>query len=143
MASFMYVSLQDDDKLSIFGMDATTGKLTHQDEVPALGGPSASTISPDRKVFYVGHRNGKEISSFQIDSNTGGLTLIGRIPVPDSPTFLSTDRNGRFLLSAYYQGAHVAVHQIKDDGGLGDRPIEWLETAPAAHCIQTLSLIHI
>ena len=137
MASFMYVSLQDDDKLSIFGMDATTGKLTHQDEVPALGGPSASTISPDRKVFYVGHRNGKEISSFQIDPNTGGLTLIGRIPVPDSPTFLSTDRNGRFLLSAYYQGAHVAVHQIKDDGGLGDRPIEWLETAPAAHCIQT------
>jgi len=137
MASYMYVSLQDDDKLSIFTMDTATGGLTHKEEVLAAGGPSASAISPDRKVLYLGHRNGKEISSFQIDPSTGGLTLIGRIPVPDSPTFLSTDRKGHYLLSAYYQGAHVAVHQIKDDGGLGDRPIEWLETAPAAHCIQT------
>ena len=137
MASYMYVSLQDDDKVLIFGLDQTTGALTPKGEVPAVGGPSAAAVSPDRKVFYVGHRNSKEISSFGIDPNTGGLTLIGRIPVPDSPTYLSPDRNGRFLLSAYYQGAHVAVHSIKDDGGLGDRPIEWLETAPAAHCIQT------
>ena len=137
MATYMYVSLQDDDKVLIFGVDSGTGKLTAKGEVPAVGGPSASAVSPDRTVFYVGHRNSKEISSFQIDPNTGGLTLIGRIPVPDSPTYLSPDRYGRFLLSAYYQGAHVAVHSIKDDGGLGDRPIEWLETAPAAHCIQT------
>ncbi|HIM80181.1 MAG TPA: lactonase family protein [Dehalococcoidia bacterium] len=137
MATYMYVSLQDDDKVLIFGVDSGTGNLTAKGEVPAVGGPSAAAVSPDRKVFYVGHRNSKEISSFQIDPNTGGLTLIGRIPVPDSPTYLSPDRNGRFLLSAYYQGAHVAVHSIKDDGGLGDRPIEWLETAPAAHCIQT------
>ena len=137
MATYMYVSLQDDDKVSIFGVDPGTGKLTPNGEVSAAGGPSASVISPDRKVFYVGHRSSKEISSFGINPNTGGLTLIGRVPVPDSPTYLSPDRNGRFLLSAYYQGAHVAVHSIKGDGGLGDRPTEWLETAPAAHCIQT------
>ncbi len=115
MATYMYVSLQDDDKVSIFGVDPATGKLTPNGEVSAAGGPSASAISPDRKVFYVGHRNSKEISSFGINPNTGGLTLIGRVPVPDSPTYLSPDRNGRFLLSAYYQGAHVAVHSIKDD----------------------------
>ena len=97
MATYMYVSLQDDDKVLIFGVDSGTGALTPKGEVPAVGGPSASTISPDRKVFYVGHRNSKEISSFGIDPNTGGLTLIGRIPVPDSPTYLSPDRNGRFL----------------------------------------------
>ena len=137
MATYMYVSLQDDDKVSIFGVDPGTGKLTPNGEVSAAGGPSASAISPDRKVFYVGHRTSKEISSFGINPDTGGLTLIGRVPVPDSPTYLSPDRNGRFLLSAYYQGAHVAVHSIKDDGGWGARPTEWLETAPAAHCIQT------
>ena len=58
-------------------------------------------------------------------------------PVQASPTYLATDRNGRFLLSAYYQGAHVAVHAIGDDGSLSDPPIEWLETASAAHAIQT------
>ena len=89
MATYMYVSLQDDDKVSIFGVDPGTGKLTPNGEVSAAGGPSASAISPDRKVFYVGHRTSKEISSFGINPDTGGLTLIGRVPVPDSPTYLS------------------------------------------------------
>ena len=79
MATYMYVSLQDDDKVLIFGVDSGTGNLTAKGEVPAVGGPSAAAVSPDRKVFYVGHRNSKEISSFQIDPNTGGLTLIGRM----------------------------------------------------------------
>jgi len=41
------------------------------------------------------------------------------------------------VLSSYYQGAHVAVHPIGDDGAVSDPPIEWLETATAAHASQT------
>ena len=137
MPYYMYVSLQDDDKILVFDMDAGTGKLTPKAELPAAGGPSASAISPDRRTFYLGHRNSQEMSSFRIDPGTGGLTQIGKVPLQASPTFLATDRNGRFMLSAYYQGAHVAVHSIADDGSVNDPPIEWLETAPAAHAIQT------
>ena len=137
MPNYMYVSLQDDDKVLVFGVDAGTGKLTPKSEVTVAGGPSASAISPDRKTFYVGHRSSQEMSSFRIDPDTGGLTQIGKVPLPAAPTFLSTDRNGRFVLSAYYQGAHVAVHSIGDDGSVSDPPIEWLETAAAAHAIQT------
>jgi len=137
MPYYMYVSLQDDDKIAVFVMDAGTGKLTPKAEVAAAGGPSASAISPDQKTLYVGHRNSQEISSYRTDPDTGGLTQIGKVPVQAAPTYLATDRNGRFMLSAYYQGAHVAVHSIGDDGSLSDPPIEWLETAPAAHCIQT------
>lgn len=137
MSYYMYVSLQDDDKISVFGMDAATGKLTHDSEVPAAGGPSSSAISPDRKALYVGLRNNNEISSYRIDPDTGGLSQIGKASLEAAPTFLSTDRNGRFLLSAYYQGAHVAVHRIGDDGSVSGAPIEWLETATAAHAIQT------
>ena len=137
MPYHMYVSLQDDDKISVFGIDAGTGKLTPKEEVPVAGGPSASAISPDRKVLYIGQRNSSELSSFRIDPDTGGLTRIGTVSLPAAPTFLSTDRKGRYLLSAYYQGAHVAVHLIGDDGSVGDPPIEWLETATAAHAIQT------
>ncbi len=137
MPNYMYVSLQDDDKIVVFAMDSGTGKLTPKGEVPVAGGPSASAISPDRKTLYVGHRNSSEISSYRIDPNTGGLTQIGRVSLEASPTFLSTDRNGRFLLSAFYQGAHVAVHPIGDDGAVSDPPIEWLETPVAAHAIQT------
>ncbi len=137
MSSYMYISLQDDDQISIFAMDDTTGKLTHKEKLPAAGGPSSSTISPDRKTFYVGHRNSNEIFSFRIDPESGGLTQTGKVSLEASPTFLSTDRRGRFLLSAYYQGAHVAVQPISDDGSVGGPPIEWLETAVAAHAIQT------
>ncbi len=137
MPYYMYVSLQDDDKLLVFAMDSGTGKLTPKAEMPVAGGPSSSAISPDRKALYVGHRNTNEISSYRIDSDTGELTQINKVSLEASPTFLSTDRNGRFLLSAYYQGAHVAVHPIGDDGSVSGPPIEWLETAAAAHAIQT------
>jgi 6-phosphogluconolactonase len=137
MAYYMYVSLQDDDKILVFEMDPGTGKLNPGAVIPAVGGPSASAISPDKNTFYVGLRNSEELCSYRIDPNTGGLTQTSKVSVESSPTFLSTDRNGKFLLSAYYQGAHVAVHKIGDDGSVGDKPIVWLETAPAAHAIQT------
>src|SRR5262245_64700353 len=94
-------------------------------------------ISPDRKVLYVGHRNVPEISSFRIDADTGGLTQSGTVAPEAPPTFLSTDRKGRFLLSAYYQGARAAVHPLGADGSVGGPPIEWLETATGAHAMQT------
>ena len=137
MPTYMFVSLQDEDKISVFAMDSGTGKLTPKSEIPAAGGPSSSTISPDRKTLYVSLRNSQEISSYRIDAGTGALTQINKVSLEAAPTFLSTDRNGRFLLSAYYQGAHVAVHRIGDDGSVSDPPIEWLETATAAHAIQT------
>jgi 6-phosphogluconolactonase len=137
MPYYMYVSLQDDDKILVSAMDAETGKLTPRGEVPVSGGPSPLTISPDRKVLYVGHRNVPEISSFRIDPDTGGLTQSGTVSPEAAPTFLSTDRKGRYLLSSYYQGAHAAVHPIGDDGSVGGPPIEWLETATGAHAMQT------
>ena len=137
MPNYMYVSLQDDDKIVVFAMDAGTGELTARGEIPVAGGPSASAIGPNRKSLYVGHRNSNEMSSYRINPDTGGLTQIGKVSLEASPTFLSTDRSGRFLLSAYYQGAHVAVHPIGNDGAVNEPPIEWLETPVAAHAIQT------
>ena len=101
MPHYMYVSLQDDEKILVFTMDAETGKLTPQGEAPVSGGPSPLTISPDRRVLYVGHRDIPGISSFRIDQDTGGLTKSGTVSPEAAPTFLSTDRNGRYLLSSY------------------------------------------
>jgi len=137
MPHYMYVSLQDEDKIRVFALDAATGHLTPQGEVPAAGGPSPLAISPDRKVLYVGQRNGPAISSFRIDPGTGGLTQNGTISPEAAPTFLAPDRTGKFLLSAYYQGARAAVHPLGADGSVGGPPIDWLETATGAHAIQT------
>ena len=137
MPYYMFITLQDDDKVSVFAMDPGTGKLTPKAEVPMPGGPSQLAISPDRKTLYAGHRTVPAISSHRIDHGTGGLTQNGTVSPDDPPAFLSTDRKGRYLLSSYYQGGHAAVHPIGDDGEVGAPPIEWLATDTGAHAMQT------
>jgi len=137
MPYYMYVSLQDDDKILVFTMDAGTGKLTPKAEVPVSGGPAALAISPDRNALYVGHRGAPGISSFRIDQDTGGLVQIGTVSLDIDPIFLSTDRKGRFLLTSSYAGAHAAVHAIGDDGAVSGPPIQRVDTATGAHSIQT------
>ena len=137
MPCFLYVCLQDDDKIAVFAMDAETGRLTPQAEAPAAGGPSVLAISPDRQVLYVGHRGVPAISSLRIDQITGGLTPQGTVSPSHAPTFLAPDRTGRYLLSAYYQGGFAAVHPLGRDGAVGGPPLDQLATASGAHAIAT------
>ena len=137
MPFHMYVSLQDDDKISIFTVDSSTGKLNLQEVVDVIGGPAPLAITPDRKFLYVGRRANREISSFRINQSTGGLTLVGTALLDDDPCYLATDRRGRFVLSSYYEGGKAAVHAIGDDGAASAPPIEWLDTAKGAHSFQT------
>src|SRR3984893_8381717 len=129
----VYVCLQDEDKIAAFAMDAGSGQLTPQAEVPAAGGPSVMALSPDRRTLYVGHRTQPTISSFRIDPNSGGLTLLGTVAPAHAPTFLAPDRTGRYLLCAYYQGSGAAVHPVAENGAVGAPPRDDLLTAPGAH----------
>jgi 6-phosphogluconolactonase len=133
----LYVCAQDDNKIAAFTMDADTGQLTPQPDLPVAGGPSVMAISPDRRTLYVGQRTGEAISSFRIDPGTGGLSLVGSISQAHAPTFLAPDCAGRYLLSAYYQGGGAAVYHLGADGAVGAPSQEWLATATGAHAIQT------
>src|SRR6266404_6088516 len=133
----LYVCLQDEDKIIAFTMEAATGQLTPQAEVPVAGGPSVLALSPDRQMLYVGHRGQPAISSFRVDHTTGGLTPQGTVASTQAPTFLAPDRTGRYLLSAYYQGGYVAVHPLGADGAVGAPPLDRQDTANGAHAIAT------
>ena len=137
MSYALYICLQDDDKIVAFALDAETGRLTLQTEVPTTGGPSVMANSPDRRTLYVGHRTRPAISSFRIDQSTGGLTLLGTVSQEHAPTFLAPDRTGKYLLCAYYQGGGAAVHPLGEDGAVGARSLGWLATAIGAHAIAT------
>ncbi len=137
MPCALYVCVQDDDKIASFAIDSESGGLTPQAEVPAAGGPSVLAISPDRRTLYVGHRGRPAISSFRIDRATGRLTLQGTVSQEHAPTFLASDRTGRYLLCAYYQGGYAAVHPIGEDGVVGAPPLERQATAAGAHAIST------
>jgi 6-phosphogluconolactonase len=133
----LYVGLQDEDKIVVFTMEAATGQLMRQAEVPVAGGPSVLALSPDRHMLYVGHRGQPAMSSFRIDHATGGLMPQGTVLLDHAPTFLAPDRTGRYLLSAYYQGGYVAVHPLDTDGVVGAPALDTLATARGAHAIQT------
>ncbi len=137
MTTYVYVAAQDDNKVSVFTMDAGTGKLTPKAEVPISDGPHLLAIGPDRKVIYVGQRGLPGISSWRIDQNTGDLTQNGSVSTDGWSASLSTDRKGKYLLSAQYQAGHVSIHPLGDDGSLGAPATEQLATDIGAHAIYT------
>ena len=137
MPYYLYVSLQDDDKISVYTMDADSGRLKHERDETITGGPAALAIDPERKFLYVGRRGIRELSSFGIDQDTGGLSFLGTASLEGEPVFLATDRRGKFVLSAYYYQGMAAVHPIDEMGVARTPPTEWLETAIGAHSIQT------
>ncbi len=136
MPYFAYVSLQDDDKILVFTVDAGTGRLTQIAAVPVSGGPAALAIDPDRKFLYVGRRGAMDIASFSVDQANGGITQIGSAPLQGEPVALATDRKGRYVLSASYYQRTAAVHRIVN-GAAVTPAVEWLMTASGAHSIQT------
>ena len=137
MTTYVYVAAQDDNKVSVFTMDAGTGKLTPKAEEPIPEGPHLLAISPDRKVIYIGQRGLPGISSWRIDQDTGGITKNGSVSTDGWSASLATDRKGKYLLSAQYQAGHVSIHPLGDDGSLGAPAIEHLETDIGAHAIYT------
>jgi len=137
MPDVLYVGLQDADKILSFGIDAGAGKLAPKAETPAAGAPSVFAVSPDRHILYVGYRGTPAIESCRIDSASGAPTSLGRIATEHPPTYLATDRAGKYLLSAYYQGAYAAVHPLGTDGAVRGPALDRQDTAPGAHAILT------
>src|SRR5215467_9826706 len=137
MPDVLYVGLQDDDKIVRFGIDAGAGKLAPIGETPAAGGPSGFALSPDRRVLYVGYRGTPGIESCRIDRASGALTSLGRVATEHPPTYLATDRTGKYLLSAHYQGGYAAVYPLGPDRAVSGLALDRQETAPGAHAILT------
>lgn len=133
----MYVSYQDDDTVSIYRVDRGSGEVALQAEIAMAGGPGPMVLSPDRQVLHIGLRGGQQLSSYRVDQSTGGLSHIRAVPLQGEPVYVSTDRTGRFVLSAYYYQSTAAVHAVASDGAATVPPVEWRMTAPGAHAIQT------
>lgn len=138
MAYIMYVSVQHDDKIAIFEMDHSSGRLQEQGTI-SVNQPAPLAIDPERNYLFAGKRNPEHfgISSFRIDRGSGDLSPINSIQLDGDPVHISTDRKGKFLLSAYYYQEKVAVHRIGNGGTVTYPPTEWLQTDTGAHFIMT------
>lgn len=94
------------------------------------------TVDFDRLILYVGRRGIPRVSSYTIDTTTGLLSVLSDGPVLHSdPCYISLDKTGDFLLSAYYNGGGVSVHKLAD--GKFQGASNWIPTGPGAHSIMT------
>jgi 6-phosphogluconolactonase len=136
--TFAYLASGDTQEIFVFGLDPDTGELRKVDQT-ALAGPSPSlpmTISPDRRFLYAGQRAEPfSVAVLTIDGFSGKLTLLGYAPLLHQSPYLSTDRTGRWLLSASYAEALVSVSPIGLQG-YPQPPHQVIRTEANPHSIQ-------
>ncbi len=133
--SIAYIALAGDNRIASLALDSRTGDLEDVADLAIGGGPGPLALSPDGSRMYAALRDSCEMASLAVDSSTGSLQVIDTISLPSDPCQISTDRTGRFLLSAYYTAGAISVHAIDEQGAAIEPPVVWRKTMPKAHCV--------
>jgi hypothetical protein len=136
--TMVYISNADSREISVLELDAQAGELKPVQTVAVTGSAMPMAISPDRRQLYVSLRSQPfSVSSFAIDQQSGKLDLLSTVPLPDNMAYISTDRSGRFLLSASYTGDKIAINPIGPQGFVQGEPVQVVQTRKNAHAILT------
>src|SRR5260370_13582471 len=77
---FAYLTNLDDDTLSIYSVNPSTGQLRPHGYVLTDSHPDAVSLDPSGKFAYTANNQANDVSAFTVDSATGPLT-----PVPGPP----------------------------------------------------------
>ncbi|HVC01356.1 MAG TPA: beta-propeller fold lactonase family protein [Steroidobacteraceae bacterium] len=139
----VYVANADTQDLSVFEL-RPDGQMSLRSTVVVhrpvhIGRSIVLALNPDRSLLYAGHLSAPgqaAVAVFALDAQTGAPTPLGASPLVDTTAYLSTDRSGRFLLSASYAGDKVSIQKIEADGRVG-AAVQVVATEPKAHCIVT------
>lgn len=108
--------------------------------VPGTGEPTALSLplalSPDRRFLYAALRTAPFlVSTFTIAPENGRLAHLGTAPLPYSTPFLTTDRTGRYLLTASYHDGAIAVNSINAEGAVSAPARQVIAAGPKMHCV--------
>ncbi len=121
-ATFVYVSNAESNDIFVLRLDQQTGDLTLIETVaiPGVVKSGMSTpmaLSPDRRFLFVATRGEpKMVVTYAIDAQSGKLKYLGNGPLVDTMPFIATDRTGRWLFAASYQGHKLTVSPIAPNG---------------------------
>src|SRR5207302_2976086 len=96
------------------------GSLREIDRFATGGSVMPLALRPDKRVLYASIRSEPyRVLSLAVDGATGRLAEIASAPLPASMCWISSDRSGRWLLSASYGSSLVAVSPIDEHGAAG------------------------
>lgn len=131
----LLVSLTGDETIKLYDLEPTTGALSLRTESNAHGPSGALYLHPNGRVLYDAHVLATTLASFAFDRAAGRFTLLNKVDTGiEVPAHLITDQAGRFLLTAYYTGGGITVHQLGDDGAIGDL-VQYVNTGTQAHAV--------
>lgn len=135
----VYVANADSRDIALLDLDGDSDShsaLREIDRFATSGSVMPLAVRPDKRVLYASIRSEPfRVLSLAIDPVSGRLEEIGSAPLPASMCWVSTDRRGRYLLSASYGSSLVAVSPIDDDGIAGEAQ-QIVATEANAHSIQ-------
>ena len=132
----VYVALSGEDRIVRLALTPDDGALRPGGSYALAGGPAPMAFDPHQRFVYVSRRRDARISTMTVEAD-GSLTPVGELQTQSDACYVSTDRTGRFLLSAYYAEGAVAVHAIGGDGVAAGAPICRLDAGTGAHILET------
>jgi 6-phosphogluconolactonase len=136
--AFVYVSCAEDGTIAVYALDTARGILKPVERVEAGKNVMPVVAHPDgRHLYAIVRLEPFRVVSFAIDRTSGQLTRAGEALLPDSMAYASTDRSGRWLLTASYGGSRAAVSPIAASGVVEGEAAQVVATGQHAHCIVT------
>jgi 6-phosphogluconolactonase len=136
MRTLVYVANADSHDIAVLALDGGSGELIEVERFAVGATVMPLAVSLDKRRLYASIRAAPfRVLSLAIDAASGRLSEIGSAPLPASMCWISTDRSGRYLLSASYGSSVVAVSPIGADG-VAREARQTVATEANAHSIQ-------
>jgi len=141
--TMVYVSHAASKEIYALAMDRKSGKLDLVEKTLVLGTDKPSptslpmTQSRDGRFLYAQLRTEPfPVSTFAIDRPSGRLRHIATTPLDDQMAYLTTDRQGHYLIGASAVGGMLALYPFDQVTGIPSREATHiLDTEPKPHCV--------
>ena len=125
------------DELIQYHVDTENGALLQRASVTLPANIQEAWVHPSKKFLYVAWSNGGAsystgsgspprgdqhgISAYRIEPMSGALTLHGKpASLPSRPIYITTDVDGRHVITAHNNPSALVVHRILSDGTVGE-----------------------
>lgn len=136
--TFVYVSEANSGNVARYTLNEKTGALKLLGKTPADGKVMPMALSADQRHLYAAIRSQPlRLVSWNINAKTGALTNASEVAAAASYPYISTDKQGRFLLAASYDGGVAHVYRLDSKGQVTSPQVAAYQTGHAAHSVIT------
>ncbi|HEY89226.1 MAG TPA: lactonase family protein [Thermoflexia bacterium] len=139
----------DQEGISVYEMDMTTGELTFSSLAGGVANPSFLALHPSGRFLYAVNelgQPGSAVSAFAVDAETGALTFLNKQDAHGTAAcYISVNDAGTHAYISNYSSGTAAVYPIQADGSLdaasdvvqhaGSGPNAGRQKGPHAHSI--------